>query len=381
VWFFLIFLGIYGSAQAYIFVSVWRSLKPHWPWLIALGAWLLLMLGGPFGIRLIDNAGYLQVSDVVAPVVYTWMAATFWLVLLFAVTDLYNAVVWLVGRLHRPLARFRLAGKPRVIGAAVLVSAAIVWGLIEARSLSVEEIEFSARLPADVEQIRIVQVSDVHLGLHIRRGHLDKIVEEVEALKPDVLISTGDMVDGSFERVRLLTEPLARVGAPLGKYAILGNHEFYVGVEPSLEFHRRAGFHVLRAEARRVVPGLWIAGVDDTVGSRRGFRPKTDESDALADVDEEDAFVILLKHRPHVSNPVDFDLQLSGHTHGGQIWPWHYITATQFPYVNGLHKLAGGAWLHVNRGTGTWGPQVRLFARPEITVITIVNSRDAQETQ
>jgi hypothetical protein len=380
VWFFLIFLGIYGSAQTYIFISVRRSLKPPWPWLIALGAWLLLMIAGPFGIRMIDNAGYQKVSDVLAPVVYTWMAATFWLVLVFAVTDLYNGLVWLGGRIHRPVKKLRLGGRPRAIGAAVLVSAAIVWGLIEARSLSVERIEFSARLPDDIEQVRIVQVSDVHLGLHIRRDRLETILEQVEALNPDVLISTGDMVDGSFDRVRLLAEPLEQVAAPLGKYAILGNHEFYVGVESSLEFHRRAGFDVLRAEAKRVVDGLWVAGVDDTVGPRRGFRPRTDEHKALADIDQQDAFVILLKHRPHVSNPIAFDLQLSGHTHGGQIWPWHYITATQFPYVNGLHRLADDAWLHVSRGTGTWGPQVRLFARPEITVITIVNSRDAQQT-
>ncbi len=369
-WFFLIVTAIYASAQGYIFLSFQRSLKPRWWILLLAGTWLALMVAGPWAVSRLDDRGLSEVSNWIAPVVYTWMAVTFWAVVGFALLDIWNLLAWLGKQAWAPLGRGAVPPKVRAPLIFALIALATAWGLWEARNIHVRHLEFQADLPEGVEQVRIVQVSDVHLGLHLQEDRLEDILEHIRRLEPDVLVSTGDLVDSSDGRVMPLAGHLARLNAPLGKYGIFGNHEFYAGTELSTEFHNQAGITLLRQEAVEIVDGLWLAGIDDDVGSRRGFKPLADQSEALAQADK-DEFILLLKHRPLIENPQAFNLQLSGHTHGGQIWPWHYITAIQFPYVSGTHRLEGDSWLHTSRGTGTWGPSVRLFAPPEITVITI----------
>lgn len=373
-WFLLIALVIYASAQTYIFIDIRRGLRLRRWAQVCLGLWLGGMVGGPMLVGWLDRREWTGLADGVALVVYTWMAVTFWLVLCFFLTDVWNLLIRVFKRFSRRLRAGRIPGPWRVGVTLVLVALATAWGLREATTLEVRHVEFQADLPPGREQVRIVQISDLHLGLHVRRKGLEHVVGRIEALEPDLIVSTGDVVDASHERVAPLVGLLARLDAPLGKYAIFGNHEFYAGTGVSAEFHEKAGFRLLRQEALEVLPGLWLAGLDDTVGSRRGFRPLTDQNKALSGVDP-NGYVILLKHRPDIEGVGTFHLQLSGHTHGGQIWPWHYITALQFPFVAGTHDLGRGSWVHVNRGTGTWGPQVRLFARPEITLITLVARR------
>jgi predicted MPP superfamily phosphohydrolase len=158
----------------------------------------------------------------------------------------------------------------------------------------------------------------------------------------------------------------------LGAYAVTGNHEYYAGLEHSLRFLRNAGFTVLRGEAARA-GGIILVGVDDPTAMSSGQSTILDTGKALASVSANN-FVVLLKHQPVVDSDTKFDLQLSGHTHGGQIFPFVYLTRLRYRVHTGLTELADGRLLYVSRGVGTWGPPIRLFAPPEITLITIAGA-------
>jgi predicted MPP superfamily phosphohydrolase len=225
--------------------------------------------------------------------------------------------------------------------------------------------------------LRILQLSDVHLGLIERGRRLDKILGFINQLHPDLILSTGDLVDGCGDHLNHLYERLAAVRPPLGKFAVTGNHEFYVGIDKSVEFHRLAGFRLLRGEAVDVAGGrLRLAGVDDPTEMRFSLnalgKGRTSEPALLGD-HHNGAFTILLKHQPAVlpASVGKFDLMLSGHTHRGQIFPFSLVVRIFFARLAGTYDLGQGSLLHVSRGTGTWGPPMRLFAPPEVTLITI----------
>ncbi len=379
-WFLLLFLSIYGAMQAYVFWAMVRAWKLRARGKIALGLWLVLMLPGPIFVRVLDNQGYYRLAGAAALVFYSWMAVSFWLLVGFGLIDVYNMIVRGLGLLLARLGKATIRPRWRAWTVTPLVLLALVAGLWEASHPRITHLEVTTPdLPDGRDQVRIVLISDMHLGLHMGPGELRKIVSRIEQMSPDMLISTGDLVDSSMHRLVGLAEPLSDIATPLGKYAVLGNHEYYVGLDASERFHRQAGFRLLRQEWAEPIEGLILAGVDDPAGRRRSAEVKLDEGSLLSQVPE--GFVILLKHRPSVaeSSARRFDLQLSGHTHGGQIWPWHYITYLQFPYVQGLHRLQAGSSVYVHRGTGTWGPPIRLFAAPEITVITLRRSADGAE--
>ena len=252
----------------------------------------------------------------------------------------------------------------------------MAWGLAEARWLRVETIVLrSDRLPAGTTY-RVAQISDLHLTA--RRGGwlVDTVVSAVHALKPDLIVSTGDLIDAPAAQLRDKAGPLRRLAAPGGRYAVLGNHEYFAGVSEALAFHQAAGFTLLRGAAAEPLPGLWLAGVDDPAGSFT-HQPYFISERLLAAARPADRFVVLLKHQPLVSRPEKawFDLQLSGHTHGGQMFPFEWLLKPIYPLRRGLHEVAPGRWLYVNRGAGTWGPPMRLLARPEITLIVIEGTR------
>jgi predicted MPP superfamily phosphohydrolase len=159
----------------------------------------------------------------------------------------------------------------------------------------------------------------------------------------------------------------------IGAYAVTGNHEYYAGLENSLSFLRNAGFTVLRGASAKA-GGIVLVGVDDPTALSSGPQARLDTSKALASVTAND-FIVLLKHQPVVGSDTPFDLQLSGHIHGGQIFPFVYLTRLTYGVHTGLTELADGRRLYVSRGAGTWGPPIRLFAAPEITLITITSAK------
>ena len=279
------------------------------------------------------------------------------------------------------LAGFDDAGLARLSGAAVpLLALGVTFtGFVNARRVArVVKVDVPiAGLPAPLHGYSIAQISDIHVGPTIKRAYLGAIVNRVNALRADAIAVTGDLVDGSVGRLALHTEPLGRLAAPDGVFFVTGNHEYYSGAEEWIAEVRRLGLtvllngHVLR---ERGGASLVIAGVTDY--SAHHFNPahRSDPRGALAGAPVDAAVKILLAHQPRsaaAAVEAGFDLQLSGHTHGGQFFPWNLFVPLQQPFVAGLHRVKR-LWVYTSRGTGYWGPPKRFGAPSEITLVRLV---------
>ncbi|GBE04155.1 putative metallophosphoesterase [bacterium BMS3Abin09] len=257
---------------------------------------------------------------------------------------------------------------------AVLALAIGVYGYYEAGTIRTEHLVIkTTKIPKDKNRFRIVQISDVHLGLIIGEERLRKIIEAIRSADPDLLVSTGDLVDGQIDGLHGLAELFGEIKAPYGKFAVPGNHEYYAGFDKAMEFIRDAGFTILKGVAVNIPRTINIAGVDDPEGMRFGLYKDIRENEILSTLDP-NQFTLLLKHRPIIDKVSlgMFDLQLSGHTHNGQIFPFNLIVQIFFPNISGYFPLKGNSHLYVSRGTGTWGPPIRFLSPPEVTVIDLV---------
>ena len=372
--FLLTFFLVYGGLHLYFFHRLRAAFTLPAGRQGAVGAVLLLLMAAPVLVRMAERRDYETAAAVLSQAGYLWMALLF----LFFVTALglewYRLAVFLTGRIaRRDLSR--LFPPARVLFLAPLAAAVLLtgYGYAEALRVRTEHLEIAtAKLPAGVERFRIVQLADVHVGITVRGERLKGLVAAAEAAAPDVLVSTGDLVDGQLDNLAESLAVLHRLPARYGKFAVTGNHEFYAGIDRALADNEKAGFRMLRGEAVPVAGLIAIAGVDDPVSMRNGAAPGVREAELLSSLPS-GTFRVLLKHRPLTDRDAEgkFDLQLSGHTHAGQIFPFNLVTNFVFPFHRGDFVLPGGGRLHVSRGTGTWGPPVRLFAPPEVTVIDI----------
>ncbi|MFI7402797.1 metallophosphoesterase [Streptomyces sp. NPDC049541] len=228
-----------------------------------------------------------------------------------------------------------------------------------------------AKLPRAAHGYRIAVVSDIHLGPVLGRGFAQKVVDTVNATQPDIVAVVGDLVDGSVQNLGPAAAPLSQLKAP--SYFVTGNHEYFSGAAQWVEEVRRLGLHPLE-NARTELPWFDLAGVNDIAGKSEGQGP--DFTKALGDRDTARACV-LLAHQPvqiHDAVKHGVDLQLSGHTHGGQLWPGNFIAAAANPTVAGLERY-GDTQLYVSRGAGAWGPPTRVGAPSDITVIELASTR------
>ena len=260
-------------------------------------------------------------------------------------------------------------------GAAVFLSLIfVVYGFIDARQVRVKTLQVKTeKILPNNGKIRIVQISDVHVGLIIRDNRLQAILDRVKEAKPDILVSTGDLMDGELDNVMPQARQFVSITPKYGKYAVLGNHEYYAGLKRSLEFTKAAGFEMLRDDVRHIA-GLSIFGADDITGQRMGVSKDKQLFEKML-AHQDNGFVLLLKHQPFVVDGENFNLQLSGHTHGGQIFPFMFITRLFFPKNYGYYELGKNKSVYISRGAGTWGPPVRVFAPPEITVIDLIGNK------
>ena len=235
-------------------------------------------------------------------------------------------------------------------------------------------VRYEARIAAlapELDGLRIVQLSDLHLGSLLGRRWLEARVAQVEALRPDLLVVTGDLIDSEVAPVRPLVPLLRRLSAPLGVWGVTGNHEFYAGLPASTALYADAGIRLLRDSWAEVRPGLVLVGVDD-LSARRQLGLNGDPV-SRAFQGSPDTTRIFLSHSPLRAKEAALagaGLMLSGHTHAGQIWPFTYLCAIPYPHQAGLYR-EGGMQLIVHRGTGTWGPPMRLFLPSEIVEVTL----------
>lgn len=228
-----------------------------------------------------------------------------------------------------------------------------------------------AKLPRSAHGFRIAVVSDIHLGPILGRAHTQRIVDTVNRTQPDLIAVVGDLVDGSVADLGRAAEPLARLRSRHGAFFVTGNHEYYSGAAPWVERVRELGLHPLEND-RVEIAGFDLAGVNDIAGESEGQGPDFDR--ALGDRDRARA-AVLLAHQPVVIDEAvahGVDLQLSGHTHGGQLWPGNYVAELSNPTVAGLDRY-GDTQLYVTRGAGAWGPPVRVGAPSDITVVELAS--------
>lgn len=266
------------------------------------------------------------------------------------------------------------------LGVLGVTGALIGYGMYQAmRRPKVVELEVPIRnLPREFDGFRIVQITDLHVSHTIKRPFVQTVVDMVNELKPDLVALTGDLVDGSVKQLRNDVAPLADLKAPHGMYFITGNHEYYSGVQQWLDETARLGFDVLMNEHRLLERGearLILAGVTDYSGGGFAKEHFSDPHKALAGAPDNLA-KILLAHQPKnifEAAKAGYDYVISGHTHGGQYFPYHFLAAMAQPYISGLHDH-GDTKIYVSRGTGYWGPQIRIGAPSEITVHRLVRA-------
>ncbi|OUC86922.1 metallophosphoesterase, partial [Streptomyces swartbergensis] len=230
-----------------------------------------------------------------------------------------------------------------------------------------------AKLPRAAHGFRIAVVSDVHLGPVLGRGFAQKVVDTINATQPDLIAVVGDLVDGSVKDLGPAAAPLAQLRARHGSYFVTGNHEYFSGAEQWVEEVRRLGLIPLE-NARRELPHFDLAGVNDVTGEDEGQGP--DYAQALGDRDTARACVLLAHQPVQIHDAVDYgvDLQLSGHTHGGQLWPGNFLAAAANPTVAGLERY-GDTQLYVSRGAGAWGPPTRVGAPSDITLVELASKQ------
>lgn len=299
---------------------------------------------------------------------WIWMGVWF---MAFAVSVFLEPVRWI------------LAFVPATAGAGPVVSAATLagvialagWGYLSTRAPRIQRVRVEiAGLDPRLAGFRIAQLSDVHVGNTIDRAYIQRIVDACNALDADLVAVTGDLVDGTVDELRHHAAPLGELRARHGVFFCTGNHEYYSGAAEWIEHLTSLGWRVLRNERVRIEQGgagFDLAGVDDLFG-RMLPGHGIDLDRALAGRDPA-VPVVLLSHQPVTvafAERAGVALQLSGHTHGGQIFPFHWAVLTQQPHLAGLHRH-GPTQLYVHRGTGHWGPPFRIGAPSEIAVLEL----------
>ena len=357
-----------------------------------IGLRLLPAMGvGPAGmalgaVLLAASAGLVRIGLVAPSLRRTrWSGALSWagllsmglfssLLVLTVVRDLVLVALAASGSVH--------AGQVAYAGAIAVPLLALgvtLVGFVNARRLArVVMVEVPiAGLPAPLHGYAIAQISDIHVGPTIKRPYLAAIVDKVNGLGADAIAITGDLVDGSVQRLAPHTEPLGRLAAPDGTFFVTGNHEYYSGAEQWVAELRRLGVCVLMNEhviRRRDDAAIMIAGVTDYGAGHFNPLHKSDPRQAAAGAPADVAVRVLLAHQPRsapAAADAGFDLQLSGHTHGGQFFPWNLFVPLQQPFVAGLNRLRS-LWVYTSRGTGYWGPPKRFGAPSEITLVRLV---------
>ena len=368
------FFLIYGGTHLYFFLKVKTALSPCAFICSCLGIFLIVMVFAPILVRTLEIQGLETPARLMAYTGYLWMGFLFLFFSASLVIDLYHGLLHIAGFLSgRTFSSFFLSKRVALALPFAWGIATAVYGYFEALDIKTERLVItSSKIPETVGKLTIVQISDVHLGLIVRKARLSKIIAGIKSASPDILVSTGDLVDADINRLTGIAELLDEIKPKYGKYAVIGNHEIYAGLNHAISFTEKAGFKVLRGE--NVVAGglINITGVDDPmIGKINHEKPFSEK--ALLESLPHEKFTLFLKHRPVMKqeNLGLFDLQLSGHVHKGQIFPFNLVTWLAHSIKTGYSALPEKSAINVNRGTGTWGPPIRFMAPPEITVIEL----------
>jgi predicted MPP superfamily phosphohydrolase len=363
----LIVAGLWVLLNAYV---GWQLLSPAvipQPWRAAGWTVMALLALAPFAAFFASRAASVPVKPALEWGGFSAMGLSSLLIVFVLVGDVLGLRGWLGPGLF----------STGVVSGALLV---VLLGAWRAQRPAVVRVAVPIdHLPVDLEGFRIVQLSDLHVGTTLGRHFVERVVTAANGLQPDVIALTGDVGDGFPAALRHDLAPLAGLAAPHGKFFVTGNHEYYWDGPGWVSELERLGFDPL-VNAHRVIrrgaAALVLAGVTDLSAGRGVPGHWSDPQAAIAGAPAADVR-ILLAHHPKsafAARGAGFDLQLSGHTHGGQYFPFNLLVRLFQPFVSGLHRL-DQMWLYVSRGTGYWGPPLRLGAPSEITLIELTRAR------
>lgn len=367
VLFISLFVGIYGGFHVYLYLKLRPLFVPHVWLLIAI---LALLACSIFLVMALTRSGVgTPITILLAYVTFIWMGIVF---LFFTLSGSLDVLAWIIEktsalRLHGYL---ESPARTSVVGIVVLLIA--FYGYLSSQQIHIERLDFQS--PNISKPITVVQITDLHLGLLSNQDYWQKVVDDINALDADIIVCTGDLVDMQLDNLGGLTKLISNIKARYGKYAVLGNHEALAGIKASRKFIELIGFKLLSNSGETIDNTLNLIGVDDPAVQGRVQQSNVDEVMLLKQFNN-GLFTILLKHQPLVEAKSIglFNLQLSGHTHGGQIFPFNLLIHLFYRAPFGLSKQGKNGWLYVSRGTGTWGPPMRVLAKPEITVIRLHN--------
>jgi len=388
--FLAIALTILGAMHGYIWVRLVRDPGIAEPWRrISSAVLVLLLLSFPAAMFLRrSGSAFGQIFPTLA---FGWLGVAFLLLIVLLAVDGVRLLLagwdlaagWLRVRQAEspPDPARRILVAQAVAGAALAVTGATTAFAVRRAGgpARIDEVPVPiARLPRELSGLTIAQITDLHVGPTIREKEVRRVVEQTNGLRPDVIAVTGDLVDGSVRDLGPIVAQMAGLKARLGVFFVTGNHEYYAGFEEWDPFLRSLGMKVLHNERTTIGDAaaggatVDLAGVDD-YGHSMDLRRALDGRDG-------DRALVLLAHQPRgIESAVrsGVDLQLSGHTHGGQIVPFNYVVGLTQPFVRGLHRVeepsaSRSGHIYVSRGTGYWGPPMRLGSPPEIAKIVLV---------
>jgi len=374
----LILVGLH----AYVWARLIRDTRLPQPW-TAIGTAAMVALAAGLPLMRLLARRFPAVRAASWPL-YTWLGVLFLFFVLLLSADVFRFLAWAWSRLRASeppqvdLGRRTLVA--RAFAGAITASTAALTGLaVRAATgpVAVRRVPVTLpRLPRQLDGLTLVQLTDVHVGPTIGRAFIESIVARTNALEPDIIAITGDLVDGRVHELADAVAPLGQLRARHGVYFVTGNHEYFSGATPWIQELTRLGIRCLRNERISIGQGdasFDLAGVDDHSGARSGEEGHGEDLDkALANLDPARE-VVLLAHQPRsvfAAARFGVGLQISGHTHGGQIWPFSYLVRLQQPFIAGLHRHRD-TQIYVSRGTGYWGPPMRLGAPAEITQLVL----------
>jgi predicted MPP superfamily phosphohydrolase len=316
-------------------------------------------------------------SDLIAWASLTLMGLFSSLFVLTLVRDAVELVLWLTGLvgLTRVSAHWFDLGACVTVGLALLLTLLGLYGARRAPRVKIVDVPLKD-LPPALQGFKIAQISDMHIGPTIKRPAMKYVVSTINRLEVDVVAITGDLVDGNVFELSRHVAPLAGLRSRHGTFFVTGNHEYYSGVQPWMKYLPTLGVRVLLNEhvilLHHHVP-IVLAGVTDYSAASYDTSHRTDVALAITGAPRA-AVKVLLAHQPRSASAAEaagFDLQISGHTHGGQFLPWNFFVRLQQPFTSGLHRVKN-MLIYISRGTGYWGPPKRLGARSEITLLRLV---------
>jgi hypothetical protein len=374
--FFTIFFTLYGLINFYVFLRGWQAIPPdsalRTPYAVVFWTMALSFIAG----RFLERVALSTLSDIIVWVGSFWLAAFAYFTLIALLIDLLRLFNYIVPFFPSFITRnYARAKEMTALGAVLLVTCTIAIGYFNARTPRLRTLKLHIDKSVDsLTTLNLAVASDIHLGTIIGRSRLNAIVETINGLEPDLILLPGDIVDEDLRPVikQNLGETLRKLKARYGVLAITGNHEYIGGVEEACRYLQEHSITVLRDSSIRVNNSLFVVGREDRSISQFAGKKRKPLEELMTQVDKRFP-VILMDHQPFGLDEAvrqGVDLQLSGHTHHGQIWPFQYITKAVYELSWGYLKR-GVTHSYVSSGVGTWGPPVRIGNTPEIVNIQL----------